>query len=64
MDSMMTIPAERQKVVFSIISSLGSTLDVMNLEMPVAAAELAGEFIPPKDFDHNLLLAPEMPGRI
>ena len=64
MDSMMTIPAERQKVVFSIISSLGSTLDVMNLEMPVAAAELAGEFVPPEDFDHDLLAAPEIPEMI
>ena len=64
MDSMMTFPAECQKVILSIISSLGSMLDVMNLEMPVAAAELAGEFIPPEDVDHNLLLAPKTAERI
>ena len=64
MNSVMTFPAEGQKVVLGIISPAGSGLDVMNLEMPVAAAELAGEFIPPKDFDHNLLLSLEMPGRI
>ena len=46
MDSMMTFPAERQKVVLSIVPSLGSGLDVMNLKMLVAAAELAGEFVP------------------
>ena len=60
----MTFAAECQKVILSIISSLGSRLDVMHLEMPVAAAELASEFIPPKYFYHNLLLAPEIPERI
>ena len=27
----------------------------MNLELPVAAAKLAGELVPPKDVDQNLL---------
>ena len=64
MDSMMTFPAEGQKVILSIISSPGSGFDVMNLEMPVAAAELAGEFVPPEDVDHDLLAAPEIPEMI
>ena len=64
MNSIMTFPAEGQKVILCIISSPGSGLNVMNLEMPVAAAELAGEFIPPKDVDHDLLAAPEVPEMI
>ena len=64
MDSLMTFPAERQKVVLGIVSSPGSGLDVMNLEMPVAAAELACEFVPPEDIDHDLLSAPMIPESI
>jgi len=64
MDSMMTFPAEGQEVILGIIPSPGPELEVMNLQMPVAAAELAGEFVPPKDFYHSLLAAPEMPERI
>ena len=64
MDGMVTFPAEGQKVILSIIPSAGSGLDVMNLEMPVVAAELAGEFVPPEDFDHDLLAAPEIPEMI
>ena len=33
----------------------------MNLQMPVAAAELAGELVPPEDLDHDLLLTPAPP---
>ena len=32
--------------------------------MPVAAAELAGELVPPEDLHHNLLLTPGPPHRI
>ena len=64
MDSMMTFPAERQKVILGIMPSPGPELEVMNLEMPVAATELAGEFVPPQDIDHDLLAAPEVPEMI
>ena len=64
MDSRMTIPAERQKVTHSVVSPLGSRLDMMNLEMPVATAELAGKLIPPKNLDHKFFLAQQMRRRI
>ena len=60
----MTIPAECQKITIGIAPTPGSWTDVMNLQMPVAAAELAGELVPPEDLDHNLLLAPAPPHRV
>ena len=34
---------------------------MMNLQVPVATAELTGELVPPEDLDHDLLLAPAPP---
>jgi hypothetical protein len=64
MDRIVTFPAEYQKVILPIIASLGSGLNMMHLEMAMIAAKLAGEFIPPEDFDHNLLLTPGISAKI
>ena len=61
MHTIMTIAAKCQKILFGIVSPLGPRFNVMNLQMPVAAAELAGELVPPEDLDHDLLLAPGPP---
>ena len=57
----MTIPAKRQKIPLGIISPLGPELDVMNLQVPVAAAQLAGKLVSPEDIDHDFLPAPGPP---
>ena len=63
-DTIMTIPAKRQKIPLGIISPLGPELDVMNLQVPMAAAELAGKLIPPEDIDHDFFPAPGPPHRV
>jgi hypothetical protein len=60
----MTIPAECQKVILGIVPTLGARTDVMNLQIPVAAAELAGELITLEDLDHNFFPAPSPPHRV
>ncbi len=62
--TVMTIPAKRQKIPLGIISPFGSELDVMNLQVPVAAAQLAGKLIPPEDIDHDFFPTPSPPHRI
>jgi hypothetical protein len=36
----------------------------MNLQMPMTAAQLASEPVPPEDLDHDLLLTPAPPHRV
>ncbi len=64
MDRTMTFPAESQEVILPIIASLGPGFNMMHLEMAVAATKLAGEFIPPENFNHNLLLTPGISAKI
>ena len=64
MDLCVAIPAEGQKVSLGIVPAFGSGFDMVELKVSVAAAELAGELIPPENLDHNLLLAPGPPHRI
>ena len=62
--AIMAIPAERQQVTLGIVSPLGPELDVMNLQMPMTAAQLAGKLIPPENINHDLLAVPGPPHRI
>ena len=54
----MTISSECEKVTLGIVPALGAGLDVMDLQMPVAAAQLAGELVPPENLEHDLFLTP------
>ncbi len=60
----MAVATDGQQVTLGIVSPLGPGLDVMNLQMPMAAAQLAGKVFPPEYLDHNFFLAPCPPRRI